>query len=60
MEALTEAGEDGIKGKGKMRKTVAGKGVTVDAALADMEADGLIDVVKEGAAIVYRIARREQ
>ena len=59
MEALTEAGEDGIKGKGKMRKTVAGKGVTVDAALADMEADGLIDVVKEGAAIVYRIARRE-
>ena len=60
LEALTEAGEDGIKGKGKMRKTVAGKGVTVDAALADMEADGLIDVVKEGAAIVYRIARREQ
>ena len=60
MEALTETGEDGIKGKGLMRKTVAGKGVTVDAALADMEADGLIDVVKEGTVIVYRIARREQ
>ena len=57
IEALTEAGEDGIKGKGKMRKTVAGKGVSVDAALADMESEGVIDVVKEGAAMVYRIAR---
>ena len=60
MAALSEAGDDGIRGKAIMRKRVAGKGVNVDAALVDMESEGVIEVTKEGAAMVYRIARGKE
>ena len=60
MEALIAAGDDGIRGKAIMRKRVAGKGVNVDAALVDMESEGVIEVKKEGAAMVYRIARGKE
>ena len=60
MEALIAAGDDGIRGKAIMRKRVAGKGVNVDAALVEMESEGVIEVTKEGAAQVYRIARGKE
>ena len=37
-----------------------GKGVNVDAALVDMESEGVIELTKEGAAMVYRIARGKE
>ena len=60
MAALSEAGDDGIRGKAIMRKRVAGKAVSVDAALVDMESEGVIEVTKEGPAMVYRIARGKE
>ena len=60
MEALIAAGDDGIRGKSIMRKRVGGKTVNVDAALVDMESEGLIEVTKQGAAMVYRIARGKE
>ena len=34
--------------------------MNVDAALVDMESEGLIEVTKQGAAMVYRIARGKE
>ena len=60
IEALTAAGDDGIRGKGIMRKRVAGKAANVDAALLEMASEGVIEVAKDGAAMVYRLARGKE
>ena len=60
IEALTAAGDDGIRGKGIMRKRVAGKAANVDAALLEMASEGVIEVTKVGAAMVYRLARGKE
>ena len=59
VNALTVAEPDGIRTVKAMRKAAGGRGRDCDSALVQLAGDGVIETVKDGAAMVYRLARED-